>query len=104
MGSKVSRLFGSSRRPAVSALALSLAVGGTLVAVAGGPPATAEQAYRTAARKTGNDSLLRQAYVDAPGHCNFTPGEVLASVETIIARIETNRWPYTAPKPGAGYN
>ncbi|GAA2824203.1 alpha/beta hydrolase family protein [Crossiella cryophila] len=58
-------------------------------------PVTAEQAYRTAVRETGNDSLLRQAYVDAPGHCDFTPGEVVASVETIIARVETNRWPST---------
>lgn len=58
-------------------------------------PVTAEQAYRTAVRKTGNESLLRQAYVDAPGHCNFTPGEVVASVETIIARVETQHWPST---------
>ncbi|MGI5186686.1 alpha/beta hydrolase family protein [Promicromonospora sp. CA-289599] len=58
-------------------------------------PVTAEHAYRAAVRQAGKESLLRQAYVEAPGHCNFSPGEVVASVETVIARVETKRWPST---------
>ncbi len=51
-----------------------------------------ESAYRRAATAAGSSALLRQAYVDGPGHCTFTPGEVLAAVHTLEQRLRTGRW------------
>ncbi len=43
-----------------------------------------EQAYAQAVKNAGSSLMLRQVFVDRPGHCNFTPGEKLAAVHTLI--------------------
>ena len=43
-------------------------------------------------RAGGGSDLLRQAYVDHIGHCNFTSAELVAGVEAIRHRVETGRW------------
>ncbi|MFD5335374.1 DUF6351 family protein [Streptomyces hawaiiensis] len=55
-------------------------------------PVQSESAYRRAASAAGSAGLLRQAYVDAPGHCTFTPGETLAALHTLEKRLDTGRW------------
>ncbi|MGW2327519.1 alpha/beta hydrolase family protein [Streptomyces sp. NPDC001700] len=55
-------------------------------------PVQSESAYRRAATAGGSAELLRQAYVDAPGHCTFSPGETLAAVHTLERRLATGRW------------
>ncbi|MFD7241608.1 alpha/beta hydrolase family protein [Streptomyces massasporeus] len=55
-------------------------------------PVQSESAYRRAATAAGSAGLLRQAYVDAPGHCTFTPGETLAALHTLEHRLDTGRW------------
>jgi pimeloyl-ACP methyl ester carboxylesterase len=55
-------------------------------------PVQHEEEYGEDVRQAGDRRLLRQAYVDHPGHCTFTPAELVAGVETIAARIETGRW------------
>lgn len=60
-------------------------------------PVEGENAYRHAVSRAGRSSLLRQAYVNAPGHCNFTAGEETAAVDTVYARILKGRWPGTDP-------
>jgi hypothetical protein len=55
-------------------------------------PVQSESAYRRAATAAGSAGLLRQAYVDAPGHCTFTPGETLAALHTLEKRLDTGRW------------
>jgi pimeloyl-ACP methyl ester carboxylesterase len=55
-------------------------------------PVQAENAYHRAATAAGSASLLRQAYVDAPGHCTFTPAEQLAALDALEDRITTARW------------
>ncbi|MFF8605753.1 prolyl oligopeptidase family serine peptidase [Streptomyces sp. NPDC015346] len=55
-------------------------------------PVQAESAYRRAATAGGSAALLRQAYVDAPGHCTFTLGENLAAVHTLEERLTTGHW------------
>lgn len=40
--------------------------------------------------------LLRQAYVNAPGHCNFTAGEELAGINIVVDRVRTGIWPNTS--------
>lgn len=55
-------------------------------------PVQAESAYRRAATAAGSGALLSQAYVDAPGHCTFTPGEMIGALHTLEHRLDTGRW------------
>ncbi|MGW0610919.1 alpha/beta hydrolase family protein [Streptomyces sp. NPDC002788] len=55
-------------------------------------PVQSESAYRRAAAAAGSTGLLRQAYVDGPGHCTFTTGETLAALDTLEHRLDTGRW------------
>ncbi|MFF7653063.1 alpha/beta hydrolase family protein [Streptomyces sp. NPDC007983] len=55
-------------------------------------PVQAESAYRRAATAGGSAGLLRQAYVDGPGHCAFTTGEQLAALHTLERRLATGSW------------
>lgn len=55
-------------------------------------PVQTESAYRRAATAAGSDPLLRQAYVNAPGHCTFTTGEAVAAVHTLELRVDTGHW------------
>ncbi|WP_328408917.1 S9 family peptidase [Streptomyces violaceus] len=55
-------------------------------------PVQAESAYRRAATAGGSAGLLRQAYVDGPGHCTFTTGETLGALDALEDRLDTGRW------------
>ena len=57
-----------------------------------------EDAYRDAVRRSGRSRLLKQLYVDRPGHCTFTDGESLAALRMLLARLDRGRWPTS---PGA---
>lgn len=52
-----------------------------------------ESAYQQVVREDGNGKLLRRAFVARAGHCAFTPAETIAAVETLLARMETGKWP-----------
>jgi len=60
-------------------------------------PVEGESAYRDAVARAGRSYLLRQAYVNAPAHCNFTAGEVTAAVDTVYRRVLTGKWTGTDP-------
>ncbi|MFJ8648364.1 prolyl oligopeptidase family serine peptidase [Streptomyces sp. NPDC093546] len=55
-------------------------------------PVRSASAYRRAATAAGAGTLLGQAYVDGPGHCTFTPGEILGALRTLEHRLATGRW------------
>ncbi|MFB7493647.1 alpha/beta hydrolase family protein [Streptomyces sp. NPDC056161] len=55
-------------------------------------PVQAESAYRRAADAAGSGARLSQAYVDGPGHCTFTSGEMIGALETLEHRLDTGRW------------
>ncbi|MFC9842843.1 alpha/beta hydrolase family protein [Streptomyces sp. NPDC060223] len=55
-------------------------------------PVEAESAYRRAATAGGSGALLSQAYVDSPGHCTFTTGEIAGALDTLEHRLDTGRW------------
>ncbi|GGS61950.1 prolyl oligopeptidase family serine peptidase [Streptomyces griseoviridis] len=55
-------------------------------------PVSAESAYRRANTAAGSARLLSQAYVRAPGHCAFTPGETIGALHTLEHRLDTGRW------------
>ncbi|MFD3927695.1 alpha/beta hydrolase family protein [Streptomyces sp. NPDC058614] len=55
-------------------------------------PVQAESAYRQAATTAGSGALLSQAYVDSPGHCTFTTGEIIGALDTLEHRLDTGNW------------
>lgn len=52
-----------------------------------------ESAYRQVVREDGNQPLLRRTFVSRAGHCTFTPAETIVAVQTLLARLETGKWP-----------
>jgi pimeloyl-ACP methyl ester carboxylesterase len=55
-------------------------------------PVQHEEEYSDDVHRSGAGALLRQAYVDRPGHCSFTTAELVAAVLTVEKRIEAGRW------------
>ena len=55
-------------------------------------PVQQENFYAHTVAAAGRSYLLRQAYVDAQSHCNFTSAELVAGVHAIQYRIDTRRW------------
>ncbi|HLZ27449.1 MAG TPA: alpha/beta hydrolase [Chloroflexota bacterium] len=54
-----------------------------------------EQAY---ASIVDDRDLLRQTFVHRAGHCTFTPAETIAAFNSLLARINTHRWPELGPE------
>ncbi|NKX51696.1 hypothetical protein HER39_14215, partial [Arthrobacter deserti] len=63
------------------------------------PTVTQARAYGDAVRAAGAPSLLRQAYVDRPGHCDYTAAEQLAALTALEERLESGSWRNTATAP-----
>lgn len=61
-------------------------------------PVQVEEEYAEDVRAARDRRLLRQAYVARPGHCAFTPAELVAAVEVLDRRVATGRWGATAPR------
>lgn len=58
-------------------------------------PVEFQHRYAEQVRDARRGALLRQAYVNRPGHCAFTPSELLAAVEAVRHRVDTGRWDQT---------
>ncbi|MGK3204348.1 hypothetical protein [Amycolatopsis sp. MEPSY49] len=57
-----------------------------------------QQSYGALVRQAGNESLLRQTYVQTAGHCTYTTGEQQAAVDRMLTRLRTGHWPDTSPR------
>jgi hypothetical protein len=55
-------------------------------------PVQQENYYHALVARAGSRSLLRQAFVLAQGHCNFTPAELIAGVQALAHRVATGSW------------
>jgi hypothetical protein len=55
-------------------------------------PVQQENFYAHTVAAAGRSYLLRQAYVEAQSHCNFTSAELVAGVHAVQYRIDTRRW------------
>ena len=55
-------------------------------------PVQQEDYYARLVRRAGDSSLLRHAFVRAQGHCNFTPAELVTSVQALATRVHTGSW------------
>jgi len=51
-----------------------------------------ENFYAHLVRQAGDGSLLRQAFVSTYGHCNFSPGEIVAGLQALVHRVDTGSW------------
>src|SRR5215831_19269844 len=60
-----------------------------------------ESAYATDVTHAGNSALLRQLFVHRAGHCAFSPGEIVASVQALLRRVDGGVWDDAALRPGA---
>ncbi|WP_155849065.1 DUF6351 family protein [Amycolatopsis vancoresmycina] len=57
-----------------------------------------QQSYGALVRRAGHESLLRQTYVQAAGHCTYTTGEQQAAIDRMLTRLRTGHWPGTEPR------
>jgi hypothetical protein len=55
-------------------------------------PVGQENWYARQVGRAGDAGLLRQAYVDATGHCNFTPAGTIAALHALEYRLNTGGW------------
>jgi hypothetical protein len=55
-------------------------------------PVAHENWYAAQVRRAGADELLRQAYVEASGHCNFQPAATIAALHAVEHRVDTGEW------------
>jgi hypothetical protein len=52
-----------------------------------------EQAYSEVVKKAGDDELLRQTFVNRPGHCEFSPAETITALNALESRLSKGKWP-----------
>ena len=55
-------------------------------------PVAGQDAYQRIVEKAGKADLLRQTYTNTAGHCGFSPGETVAAVDALSARVTTGQW------------
>jgi hypothetical protein len=55
-------------------------------------PVDQESWYAAQVSRTGRTSLLRQAYVQASGHCDFQPAATIAALHAVEHRLDTGSW------------
>ncbi|MEN3539551.1 alpha/beta hydrolase [Microbispora sp. ZYX-F-249] len=56
------------------------------------PTVTQARAYSDVVRRAGSGAMLRQAFVDRPGHCRYTGAEFVAAVQVLRNRVITGHW------------
>jgi pimeloyl-ACP methyl ester carboxylesterase len=57
----------------------------------------AMDAITKGAKAAGKQALLRTVFTETAGHCTFSAGEIAAVVDVVKQRLDTGRWPDTAP-------
>jgi hypothetical protein len=55
-------------------------------------PVQQERYYHRLVARAGDSALLRQAFVQAQGHCNFTPADLIAGLQTLESRVASGSW------------
>jgi len=59
-------------------------------------PVEVENYYARQVSKAGDGNLLRQAFVNSFGHCNFSPAELVAGVLALSHRVVAGQWDQAA--------
>ena len=60
-----------------------------------------ENAYAQVVAAAHKESMLRQLFVHRAGHCAFSTGEIIASLQALVRRMDTGRWDDAALLPSA---
>ncbi|MHB1570133.1 MAG: hypothetical protein ACYC0H_13140, partial [Solirubrobacteraceae bacterium] len=55
-------------------------------------PVQQEAYYRELVDRAGSGQLLRQAFVQAQGHCNFTAADLIAGLQALESRVNSGSW------------
>lgn len=55
-------------------------------------PVQNEYNYGQLVNRAGSGSLLRQAYTNSYGHCNFSVSEQMAGLQALLQRVTTGHW------------
>ena len=55
-------------------------------------PVQNENYYAKQVDQAGSGGLLRQAYTESYGHCNFSTAELVAGVQALMHRVTTGQW------------
>jgi len=55
-------------------------------------PVQNENYYAKLVQRAGSGDLLRQAYTESFGHCNFSAAELVAGVQALMHRVTTGHW------------
>jgi len=55
-------------------------------------PVQNENYYRNLVDRAGSGELLRQAYTESFGHCNFSVSELVAGVQAVLQRVTSGHW------------
>jgi hypothetical protein len=55
-------------------------------------PVQNENYYGNLVDRAGSGALLRQAYTESFGHCNFSPSELVAGVQAVMHRVTSGHW------------
>jgi hypothetical protein len=63
-------------------------------------PVGNENYYTRLVGQAGSGNLLRQAYTDSFGHCNFSVSEQLAGIAALLRRVTTGQWGDAATTAG----
>jgi hypothetical protein len=60
-------------------------------------PHSLVEGYNAEVKAHGKEELVRTAYLNATGHCEYTAAESTAAVETMMKRLDTGEWSATNP-------
>ena len=55
-------------------------------------PVQNENYYAKLVDQAGSGSLLRQAYTESFGHCNFSVSEQVAGIQALLQRVTAGQW------------
>ena len=61
-------------------------------------PVQQENYYRMLVDHAGDRALLRQAFVQAQGHCNFNSANLIAGLHALESRVNTGSWGNGRPR------
>jgi pimeloyl-ACP methyl ester carboxylesterase len=60
-------------------------------------PVEDEKAYLTVAGKAKDSTLLKETFVHRPGHCEFSPAEMITAMQALELRLATGKWKDLTP-------
>lgn len=55
-------------------------------------PVENEKAYMKVVHEADDSTLLRQTFIHRPGHCEFSPAEMITALQTLDQRATTGKW------------